>query len=76
MPNEERTAPLGRPGEPEYDELQRGEEKTLTVETMGRLSLPHYGERREIPVPDPGERPGAIRVETGGQEDEAAADEE
>jgi hypothetical protein len=69
MDEDERSVPAGGPGEPEYDELQRGQEKGLSVETMERLSPPHYGERREVPVPDPGERPGAIRVANGAEEE-------
>jgi hypothetical protein len=45
------------------DELQRGHEEPLTVETLEQAA-PAYGEhvRREIPIPHPGERPGAVRI--------------
>ena len=55
----------------QFDELQRGQESAPTVEMMERLAPPHHGERREIPVPDPGERPGAIRLDEEAAEPDA-----
>ncbi|MFN3652961.1 MAG: hypothetical protein ACK47B_25565 [Armatimonadota bacterium] len=60
----------GLQGTPELDELQRSRETPVTVETLERLTPPHYGQRSEIPVPDPGERPGAIRPANGEEETE------
>ncbi len=51
------------PGMPELDELQRGQERPLTVETLERSMPGRYSGIREVPVPDPGERPGALRPE-------------
>ena len=56
----------GRNAMQQLDELQRGQEQAPTVETMERLGTPPHGERREIPVPDPGERPGAVRAGASG----------
>jgi hypothetical protein len=49
-------------GVPDLDELQRGQEQPVTLEEVERLTPPS-GEHREIPIPDPGERPGAIHPE-------------
>lgn len=64
MSAEERVPPRGPNGTPEFDELQRGVEDPPTVETLERAVSPLHPEQaaRSIPVPDPGERPGAIRV--------------
>jgi hypothetical protein len=63
MPHEPRNVPPGPAGVQEFDELQRGHEEPVTLETM-EPALPAYGERaqREIPIPHPGERPGAISI--------------
>jgi len=47
----------------ELDELQRSQEQPLTVETLEGLVPATHGESREMPVPEPGERPGAIPPE-------------
>ena len=61
----------GPQGTPEFDELQRGEEKPVTLETLEQ-TLPAYGERVEVPIPDPGERPGAVRITPEGVPDDPA----
>ena len=43
----------------ELDELQRGQEQPISLETLERVPP---SERRGHQVPDPGERPGAVRV--------------
>lgn len=45
------------------DELQRGHETPPTLETMEGIPSPTHGERREIPIPHPGERPNAVRAD-------------
>lgn len=55
----------------QFDELQRGQESAPTVEMLERLTPSHHGERREIP--DPGERPGAIRLDEEAGDAEADA---
>ncbi|MGV3724493.1 MAG: peptide-binding protein, partial [Actinomycetota bacterium] len=40
-----------------------GSETPPTVETMEGAPSAAHGERREIPVPHPGERPGAVRAD-------------
>lgn len=58
--------PYSPPGAPDLDELQRGQETPPTVETLE--PPPQHGDRRyTAPVPDPGERPRAIRPDTGGE---------
>jgi hypothetical protein len=52
----------GVPATPELDELQRGQERPLTVETLEGAAPTGYRRTREVPVPDPGERPGALRA--------------
>ena len=64
----ERSRP-GLSGAPELDELQRGQERPVTVETLERAAPDVYKEMREIPVPDPGERPGAVRMTEEGTEE-------
>ena len=54
---------MGRNPTQELDELQRGQETPPSVETMEGPAPPHHGERREIPIPHPGERPGAVRAD-------------
>jgi hypothetical protein len=73
----EHTKPAGPSGQPEYDELQRGQDTPPSTETLERTAPPHYGEAREVPIPDPGERPGAVRVDRapGGHTGEPAAEE-
>ena len=61
MPSDPQNPVPGPQGTPEFDELQRGEEKPVTVETL-QQTPPAYGERVEVPIPDPGERPGAVRI--------------
>jgi hypothetical protein len=63
MSDDPRTPPPGPTGVQELDELQRGQDEPLTVETLEQAA-PAYGEqgRREIPIPHPGERPGAVRI--------------
>lgn len=61
MPLDPRNPPPGPQGTPEFDELQRGDEGILTVETMEQAP-PVYGERVQMPIPDPGDRPGAVRI--------------
>lgn len=53
------------PGSPEYEELQRGQEAPVTVETLERrLSPQNSGDQnRGTAVPDPGDRPGAVRLD-------------
>jgi hypothetical protein len=48
----------------EYDELQRGEEQPVTVEHLEHRPAPEAG-GQETAVPDPGERPGAVRLSEG-----------
>lgn len=71
MPHNPRDAPPGPTGVQELDELQRSAEEQPTLETM-EPTLPTYGERgqREIPIPHPGERPGAICIPSGKTEPE------
>ena len=66
MASDQKTPPPGPGGMPEFDELQRGQEQPPSVETLERPVTPYRREagQRETPVPDPGERPGAIRVDT------------
>lgn len=54
--------PLTPQGAPELDELQRGDEKPVTVETLEPASRALANEAREVPIPDPGDRPGAVRL--------------
>jgi hypothetical protein len=54
---------MGRNPAQELDVLQRGEETAPSVEMMEGAAPPHHGERREIPIPHPGERPGAVRAD-------------
>ncbi len=63
MPLDHRTPPPGPQGTPEFDELQRGQDDPITVETLEQAPAV-YGDqgRREVPVPHPGERPGAVRI--------------
>jgi len=65
MPREGQDALPGPNGMQDFDELQRGEEKPITVETMERTSPYRYGDNgpRQYHIPDPGERPGAIHTE-------------
>ncbi|HEU4754237.1 MAG TPA: hypothetical protein VFU47_14095 [Armatimonadota bacterium] len=58
----------------ELDELQRGHERGITLEGVERIPPRDRPERRGQPVPEPGERPGAVRVTNGGEEE--AAEEE
>jgi hypothetical protein len=62
--SETRLDPTGHSGAPQLEELQRGTEDPPTVETLEEAP-PTYGERgsREIPIPHPAERPGAIDLE-------------
>ncbi len=67
MPQREgRAGPPGPNGMQDLDELQRGEERPISIETMERTAPYRYGDNgpRQIPVPEPGERPGAISVDT------------
>lgn len=59
----EELARRGREDTQVLDELQRGTETPPTVETMEGAPTSAHGERREIPVPHPGERPGAVRAD-------------
>jgi hypothetical protein len=52
--------------EQSLDQLQHGVETPPTIETLEGAPPPHHGERREIPVPHPGERPGAVRADQAG----------
>lgn len=61
MPIDNRNPPPGPQGTPEFDELQRGEEQPITLETLEQAP-PAYGEGMQVPIPDPGERPGAVRI--------------
>jgi hypothetical protein len=45
------------------DELQRSHETAPTLETLEGVAPPTHGERREIPIPHPGERPNAVRAD-------------
>jgi len=45
------------------DELQRGHETPPTLETLEGVVVSTHGERREIPIPHPGERPNAVRAD-------------
>jgi hypothetical protein len=75
MPGEQ--IPADRRSRPEeYDELQRGQEAPLSVETMERLAPPVYGPKGEVFIPDPGERPGAVRVGAAATETPAVLDPE
>jgi len=47
----------------ELDELQRSHETAPTLETLEGVTSPTHGERREIPIPHPGERPNAVRAD-------------
>ncbi len=67
MSRETQREPAGAHGQQELDELQRGQEAPLTVETMERGVPATHGESRGTPVPDPGERPEAIPLGDGGQ---------
>jgi hypothetical protein len=60
MLDDKKRIPTPRPGAPDLDELQRGHEKGITVETIERMAPAHYGEQREMPIPEPGDRPGAV----------------
>jgi hypothetical protein len=60
----------------DLDELQRGSESPITLETLEGASLPTHGERREIPVPHPGERPGAVRADQAVAEADREEDDE
>ena len=64
MQNERTTPPRGLEGAPDLDELQRGQEQPVSVETMEGAAQTGYGDSREMPSPDPGERPGGIRADT------------
>lgn len=57
--------PTGPAPEDEYQELQRGQEAPLSVETLQPRAPQRRGTagRRVVPVPPPGERPGAIRLD-------------
>jgi len=55
--------PLAPPGAPELDELQQGEEKPVTVENLEPPAQALMNHGREVPIPDPGERPGAVRLD-------------
>jgi hypothetical protein len=63
MNGERGGVPLRPNGAEELDELQRGEEQPISVELLEKLSPKHVPEAapREIQIPDPGARPGAIR---------------
>ena len=56
------TTPLTPEGAPDLDELQRGQETPVTVETLEPAQPTYPTEQREVMVPDPGERPGAVVV--------------
>ncbi|MCC2671391.1 MAG: hypothetical protein K0Q72_3862 [Armatimonadetes bacterium] len=56
-------ARTGRNAAEQLDELQRGQETPPTLETMEGAAQPVHGQRREVPIPDPGERPGAVRAD-------------
>jgi hypothetical protein len=47
----------------ELDELQRGHETAPSMETLEGVAPPIHGQRREIPIPHPGERPNAVRAD-------------
>ena len=64
------TEPLPPEGTPDLDELQRGQEPPVTVETLEPAPTPYSTEQREVPVPDPGERPGAVVVGRGEGDEE------
>ena len=53
------TEPLPPEGAPDLDELQRGQEQPVTVETLEPPPSVYPTESREVMVPDPGERPDA-----------------
>jgi hypothetical protein len=65
----------GVSGGEQLDELQRGQDQALSVEDMDRGNPTHLGSQQpvEFPIPDPGARPGAVRLE---QRPEATAGEE
>jgi hypothetical protein len=56
-------ARLGQNSTQELDELQRSHETAPTLETLEGVAPPTHGERREIPIPHPGERPNAVRAD-------------
>lgn len=60
--NQELAGP-GQDGSQVLDELQRGTETPPSVETMEGAQSAAHGERRGIPVPHPGDRPGAVRAD-------------
>jgi hypothetical protein len=61
--------PTALPGQRDLDELQRGEEPAPTVELLETVNPNPGGERgqREYPIPEPGERPGAVRLDQEGR---------
>ena len=63
MSVEEGIPPRGPNGTPEFEELQRSQEDPPTVEILERAAPTQHPEQmtRTVPVPDPGERPRAIR---------------
>lgn len=66
---------LGQYSTQELDELQRGHETAPTLETMEGVAPPVHGQRREIPVPHPGERPHAVRADRAGRQATLTAEE-
>lgn len=58
----------------ELDELQRGHETAPSLETLEGVAPPVHGQRREIPVPHPGERPNAVRADQAGRSETKTVD--
>jgi len=54
----------GVSGSEQLDELQRGQDPTLSTEGMDRGLPTQFGAQgpTQVPIPDPGVRPGAVRI--------------
>jgi hypothetical protein len=67
MASEPGRDPTALPGQRDLDELQRSEVPAPSVELVERVNVNPGGERgqREFAIPEPGERPGAVRLDQG-----------